>query len=144
MTGSPWFVFKLVNDLPHIVGMLSVDLLYLTAPFESVEGEYKLGIVFPTTSCTRKPSNQLQYPMQSKQRAKKGLPHLSHKVEFTQAATAGLPLKNHSKWPSSGRQRPIIQQRNADPARAISSVPVSVSMSLFALLAAHRCRVALV
>jgi len=32
-----------------------------------------------------------------------------------------LPLKNRSKWPSSGRQLPVIQWPNADPECAIFS-----------------------
>jgi len=34
---------------------------------------------------------------------------------------ARLPLKNSSERPSSGRQLPVIQRQNADPACAISS-----------------------
>jgi len=42
-------------------------------------------------------------------------------MKFTAAATTCLLLKNHSKWPSSGRQLPVIQRQNANPACAISS-----------------------
>ena len=44
------------------------------------------------------------------------------KVGFTQAETARSPLKNCSKWPSSGYQRPVIQRQSADHACAISSL----------------------
>jgi len=40
---------------------------------------------------------------------------------FTRAATARLPLKNRSKWLSSGRRPPVIQRQSADPACAISA-----------------------
>ena len=42
-------------------------------------------------------------------------------MEFTRAATGRLLLKNHSKWPSSGRQLPLIQWQSADPTCAISA-----------------------
>jgi len=37
-------------------------------------------------------------------------------------ATAQLPLKNRSKWPSSGLQLPMIQQQIAGPSCAISFI----------------------
>ena len=42
-------------------------------------------------------------------------------MERTRAATARLPLKNCSKWLSSGHQLPVFQRQSADPACTISA-----------------------
>jgi len=42
-------------------------------------------------------------------------------VEFTRATTTRLPPKNRSKWLSNGRQLPVNQRQNANPACAAFS-----------------------
>ena len=41
-------------------------------------------------------------------------------MESTRAVTAQFPLKSRSKWPPSGRQLPVNQRQNTDPACSIS------------------------